>query len=397
MNSFEDYQAHLKWHLQRQISRAQVFAGPRIAEALSSRFVGPAVAVVILIEFGLFFTVRGGGFARALGPALLVAGVMSAIAQWSMLLFDRQQADRDTQLRLTVGEQMSERDFARLDLTGNILAGAVAQNASFRSARLMGVDFAGANLASSTFAGAMAGYADFGGADMTWVEADHGEFVYASFANADLSGSHFSFADLRSADLAHADLRNADFSGADLRGADLTGAQTLGARFDGAISSEDTLWPERFKAAVHREERGLDEIPDSSNLIDLTSSKQLAIGAAACMMLLAGVSIAKVATSDSGSARVMGETAQRVSYEVGGTAAVVTVTLTNEFNGTEEFQELPTYQRFIEVPAGYELSLTAEVEGAGTATCRIEDSEGVLSQASVQGNGARAVCSAKSR
>ncbi len=396
MSPFDDYQAQLKWQVQRQISRARVFGGPRIAEALSSRFVGPVVAVVILIEFGLFFTVRGGGFARVLGPALLVAGVMCAIAQWSMLLFDRQQADRDTQLRLTVGEQMSERDFGRLDLTGNILAGTVAQNASFRSTRLMGVDFAGADLASSSFAGAMAGYADFGGANMTWVEADHGEFVYASFANADLTGSHFTFADLRSADLAHADLRNADFSGADLRGADLSGAQTLGARFDGAISSEDTIWPERFKAAITREERGLDEIPASGNMIDLRSSKQLVAGAAAFMMLLAGVSIVKVATNETNT-QVMGESAQRVSYEVGGTAAVVTVTLTNEFNGTEEFQEIPTYQRFIEVPVGYELSLTAEVEGAGTATCLIEDSEGVLSQASVQGNGARAVCSATSR
>ncbi len=410
MEVFDDKQAHLRWLVQRELSRLETFGRPWLYGILSSRFLAPGVFISILVEFGLYFTLGRSGGAQRLGPALLMAGLLGGLALWSLVLLDRQQADRDTLLRLAVGEPMAERSFERIDLTGTPLTGIDATDSSFRNTRLMGVDLSGANLANSSFAGSMAGYADFAGSQMSRAQSSHGEFAYATFAEADLSSADFTFADLRNADLSGADLRNADFSGADLRGADLRRAITLGTRFEGAISSTTTLWPESFSGQSNRSVRGVDQVSESGQMIDLRSNKQVLGGVAAVVMLVFGLSMGKAFNSGAfhgedrptvdtpdGSTEVMGQSFERVSYLVDGTAAIVEVRLTNESNGIEQFEVIPPFDRLLSVPSGTDVELVAEVVGNGSASCIIEDASGVLSEAIVQGPGSRAVCAATTR
>ncbi len=391
-----DKQAHTRWLLEREFSRLRTFTRPAIIRVLTSRFLAPCVVISIFIELGLFFALAKTGTVQLLGPALLLAGLLGGLALWSLMVFDRQQADRDTLLRLALGEPMTERSFERIDLTGTPLSGTRAEAASFRNAKLMSVDLSVASLSYSNFAGAMAGYADFSGSEMESVEASHGEFAYATFAQANLDSASFIFADLRNADLSGADLRNADFSGADLRGADLRNATTLGTRFEGAISSSTTLWPEAFLGPSHREERGLDELAETAT-IDLRSHRALVGGVAAVAMLIVGLSFAKATGTDPvapSKVEVLGERANRVSYLVTGTAAVVEITLTNELNGSEVFEAITPFHRIMSVPQGYQLELRAKVQGNGSATCSIEGASGILSEAAVQGEGSTAVCAA---
>ncbi len=406
MEAFEDKQAHVRWLVQRELSRLETFGRPWLQSVLTSRFLAPSVFISILVEFGLYFTLARSGGTQLLGPVLLIVGLLAGLSLWSLVLFDRQQADRDTLLRLAVGEPMVERSFERIDLTGIPLAGIDATASSFRNTRLMGVDLSGANLDSCSFAGSMAGYADFSGSQLPMAQSSHGEFAYASFAEANLSCADFTFADLRNVDLSGSDLRNADFSGADLRGADLRGARTLGTRFDGAISSGTTLWPASFSGESNRSVRGLDEVADSGQLVDLRSNKHVLGGVAAVVMLVFGLALGKAATgtqptpsvaTSNGSTEVLGETFERVSYLVTGTAAIIEIQLTNESNGTEQFDVIPPFDRLLSLPSGTEIELIAEVVGNGSASCLIEDSSGVLSEASVQGPGSRAVCKATTR
>lgn len=395
----EDRRAHLRWLSQRKLSRIRTFGVPIVVRALNSRFLTLGVMGVVLVELGLFFAIGHDGGAQILGPALLVSGLIGTIAVWALLIFDQQQADRETQLRIAIGEPMSGRCFERIDLTAAVLSGWTATDASFRNARLMGVDLSSAQLASSTFSGAMAGYADFSRADLTMVQADHGEFSMASFAGADLRSAEFTFADFRNADLSNTDLRNADFSGADLRGADLRDAQTMGTRFDGAISSVSTRWPTSFQTAMVREQRGLDQLGTSDRSlseIDLRSHR-VALGAmAALVVVVFGISMTKAIGSDDGSqpTKVLSETQNQIAYRITGTATIAKVQLTNEHNGVEEFEVITPFQRLFEVPAGYELRLLVEAQGNGNVVCTIEDASGVLSEARVSGPGSRAVCEA---
>ena len=395
----EDRQAHLRWLSQRRLSRVRTFAVPFAVRVLTSRFIGPAVVGAVLVESGLYFAVGHDGGAQILGPALLASGLVGAIAVWALVIFDQQQTDRETQLRLAVGEPMSDRSFERIDLTACVLTGWTATDASFRNARLMGVDLSGAQLQSSNFSGAMAGYANFSESDLTMVQADHAEFSMASFASADMRSGQFTFADLRNADLSGADLRNADFSGADLRGADIRGAKTMGTRFDGAISSAETRWPTSFRAETTREQRGLDELGSADGYlaaIDLRSHR-LALGAiAAVFVVVAAVSAGKAlgGESESPATKVLSETQTQIAYRVTGSVAIAKVQLTNEHNGTEESEVITPFQRLLEVPTGYELRLVVEARGTGDVSCSIEDSSGVLSEATVIGPGSRAVCEA---
>lgn len=408
MDAFEDRQAHTRWFVQRELSRLETFGRPWVQSFLTSRFLAPGIFISILVEFGLFFTIAKSGGTQILGPVLLLAGLLGGLALWSLSLFDRQQADRDTLLRLAVGEPMTDRSFERIDLTGTPLVGIDAESSSFRNSRLMGVDLSGSNLSGSCFAGSMAGYADFTGAQLVMAQASHGEFAYATFAAADLSSSDFTFADLRNADLSGADLRNADFSGADLRGADLRRSSPLGARFEGAISSGTTLWPEEFSGESNRSERGLGRVAEPGSVVDIRSNKHVLTGVAAAVVLVFGLSVGKAFDSGSvnerpsvdtpgASTEVMGQSFERISYLVTGTASIIDVRLTNESNGTEQFEVLPPYDRLLSVPSGYEIELTAEVVGNGSATCIIEDASGILSEASVQGPGSQAVCTATTR
>ncbi len=405
MEPVEDKKARAGWLVQRELSRLETFGRPWLEGVLTSRFLAPGVFISILVELGLFFSIAKSGGTQVLGPALLLAGLLGGLTLWSLALVDRQQADRDTLLRLAVGEPMTDRSFERIDLTGTPLTGIDATDSSFRNTRLMGVDLSGAVLSGSCFAGAMAGYADFSGSHMVMTQSSHGEFAYATFAEADLSSADFTFADLRNADLSGADLRNADFSGSDLRGADLRRATILGARFEGAISSGTTLWPDSFLSESNRAVRGLDQVAESGQIVDLRSNKQVLGGVAAVVMLVFGLSMGKAFTGESrptvdtpgGSTEVMGRTYERISYLVTGTASIVDIRMTNESNGVEQFSVVPPFDRLLSVPSGYTVDLVVEVVGNGSASCIIEDSSGVLSEASVQGPGAQAVCTATTR
>ncbi|MEM7124997.1 MAG: pentapeptide repeat-containing protein [Chloroflexota bacterium] len=107
------------------------------------------------------------------------------------------------------------------NLEGANLAGSKFRFASFREAKMRGVDFSKADLHVARF----------------W----QAHLKKANFSEAFLQFAHFEGADLEDANFQNADLRKAWFPDADLTGANLDGAL-----LEKAMYSKNTKWPEGF-------------------------------------------------------------------------------------------------------------------------------------------------------
>ncbi len=120
------------------------------------------------------------------------------------------------------------------DLRLALLIRVSAAGASFRDAKMDGVNLERGDLTNADLSGARLPYADF----------DRVKAVGAIFREADLSGAHFSSADLTGADLSGANLEGSLMRRTRLVGADLSGAKGLdAARMVGACGDATTKLP----------------------------------------------------------------------------------------------------------------------------------------------------------
>jgi uncharacterized protein YjbI with pentapeptide repeats len=140
----------------------------------------------------------------------------------------------------------TQKNLARIDLSGKIL-----RNVDFSNADLSGADLSRADLRSATFHGA-----NLSGANLQNANLKRSSLLGADLSRADLRcatfhGANLSGANLQNADLKRSSLLGADFTGADLRGADLTQATVEDSDrklliFEKAIYNQSTHFPVGF-------------------------------------------------------------------------------------------------------------------------------------------------------
>lgn len=137
------------------------------------------------------------------------------------------------------------------DLCKANLKGANLEGALFEVANLAGAQLNGANLKKAYLYLAHLEEASFWRADLTRSSLGRAFLREAVFWHARSEGANFSGASLVNARLNPADLRKARFintlmQGAHLQGADLRGANLSGAKLEGALSDDETKWPDNF-------------------------------------------------------------------------------------------------------------------------------------------------------
>ncbi|SLM32880.1 putative Pentapeptide repeat protein [Desulfamplus magnetovallimortis] len=146
---------------------------------------------------------------------------------------------------LSNGETLSGKDFACIDLSGEILdginlSGALLEQVNFKGASLKGANFSGAILARANLEGA-----DLSDADLT--EANVGA--------VSAKGANFSGACMKSAKLSKGDFTDSDFSRCDLSDIEcleikLNGSNFTDAKIPGILFLEITLSRVIFKKAI---------------------------------------------------------------------------------------------------------------------------------------------------
>lgn len=202
--------------------------------------------------FGLSADVRSELGASLFGGAIVGIAVLGAelVFSWQLAHIEEDRSRELTRIEKE-REAVAKREGLRLQLgLGTDFTGIDLFQQDLRRFYLPGRVFAKANLSGASLDGAILWNAILDGARL----------VETSLQNADLNGASFEGANLVRADLSEARLRNAKFNGAHLheaklRGADLAGADFTGAKlslkstdFSGVVwlPEEPPVWPSEY-------------------------------------------------------------------------------------------------------------------------------------------------------
>ncbi|AFY68521.1 pentapeptide repeat protein [Thalassoporum mexicanum PCC 7367] len=147
-----------------------------------------------------------------------------------------------------------ERDFANVDLSGEILSGAELNEINLQNALLSETDFSDARLGGANLTGAIATGADLRGVDFSGADLTEANLTNAIMSEVNLTGARLLRANLKQADLNFAVLRGAelmraDLSQTDLSLADLSAANLLLANLNDANLLKANLQESNLSAA----------------------------------------------------------------------------------------------------------------------------------------------------